>query len=76
MASVDTKRRDGTIRLAVDGGRVGCPRDGDVDLERCYTCGYLDDMDDADRPRFVSCQWRGVYAPGPVDQFDRHWRSA
>jgi hypothetical protein len=62
------------LRLAVDGGRVACPQDGDVDIERCYVCGYLDDVDEPERPRAVTCRWRGSLPHGPVDQFDHHWR--
>ena len=28
-------KRGALLRLAVDGGRVGCPRDGDTDVEAC-----------------------------------------
>jgi hypothetical protein len=67
-------RASGGLRLAADFGRVACPQDGDVDIEQCFACGYLDDMDDPDRPRVVVCRWRGSMPHGPVDHFDRHWR--
>jgi hypothetical protein len=70
MHGIDLARRGAVMRLAIDGGRVGCPREGDTDVERCLTCGYLDDVDDADRPRVVGCRWRGPLPAAPVDAFD------
>ena len=74
MLGLDTRRRDGTMRLAVDGGRVACPRDGDTDLEQCLACGFLDDFDDPDRPRVVRCAWRMTDPERPIDLFDSFWR--
>ena len=72
MDSVGARHRD-TIRLAVADGRVGCPREGDVDVEHCLACGYLDDMDDPDRPRVLSCRWRGTDLAATLDVLDRRW---
>jgi hypothetical protein len=62
-----------TLRLAVAGGRVGCPRAGDTDVEHCLACGYLDEMDDAERPQVVTCRWRGPDTAAVVDVFDKRW---
>lgn len=42
-------------RLRVEGGRVACPRLGDVDFERCLECPYLVRFEDQ-RALFVMCQ--------------------
>jgi hypothetical protein len=62
-----------TLRLAVAGGRVGCPREGDTDVEHCLACGYLDDMDDPERPQEITCRWRGPDTAVVVDVFDKRW---
>lgn len=43
------------LRRRVIDGRVGCPRLGDVDLERCLECPFLVRFDDQ-RSLYVVCQ--------------------
>ena len=73
MFALGTKGRERTFRLAVDGGRVACPRDGDTDLEQCLACGYLDDFDDPDAPHVIRCGWRTADSERPIDLFDSFW---
>jgi len=61
------------LRLAVAGGRVGCPREGDTDVEHCLACGYLDEVDDSERPQAITCRWRGPDSAVVVDVFDKRW---
>lgn len=44
--------------LPVDQGRVQCPRAGDIDVDACYTCEYLDDVAQDGGGVTVMCAWR------------------
>jgi len=74
MLELAPTSRGRTMRLAVDAGRVACPRDGDTDLEQCLACGFLDEVDDGERPRLVLCAWRAAVPERPIDLFDSFWR--
>ena len=39
-----TARASADLVLAVDAGRVGCPRQGIVDVERCWACPDFDGL--------------------------------
>jgi hypothetical protein len=50
--------RRGTLPLYVTGGRVGCPRLGDADIEQCMTCQFLEDLDESNDRITAYCGWR------------------
>jgi hypothetical protein len=56
-------------RLCITDWHLGCPRRGDVELEECLSCGYLDLIDGAQQPRYVECRWRGPDLAGMADLF-------
>ena len=60
------------LGLAVSGGRVGCPRRGDIDMEQCLVCPLLDDVDDSARPRVVYCVWPAART-AILDMLDSRW---
>jgi hypothetical protein len=70
-----TRARHGAgLELAVADGRVGCPREGDTDVEHCLACGYLDEIDDEERPQLVTCRYREEDYAAALDVFDkRYW---
>jgi hypothetical protein len=56
-----------TMELYVDEGRVNCPLRGDVDLDRCFTCGRLQDYEVTSDSAVVRC----TAARGPSSMFPR-----
>lgn len=56
MISLQRTRREEREVRPVEAGRLACPRFGDADVEECYVCGYLREMqgEPADR---VTCAY-------------------
>jgi hypothetical protein len=51
------RHRSGTIALLVDHGRVNCPRQlGDIDIEDCYGCPGLVDIETRDEETYFVCR--------------------
>ncbi len=49
--SVDPVGRERKVEF----GRVWCPRNGDIDVETCFTCPQLVEADLGAEPPFVRC---------------------
>jgi hypothetical protein len=58
----DWRFRERVVRLAVADGRVACPRYGEIDVETCYACELLEDVDEGSI-RIVRCtSWSSTTA--------------
>jgi hypothetical protein len=56
-----------TTELYVFGGRVNCPRRGDTDIDRCFTCGYLQDYEVTEEGARLHCTGRRLAPTFPSD---------
>jgi hypothetical protein len=52
-----------TTELYVFGGRVHCPRRGDIDIDRCFTCDDLRDYEVSGDRAVLRCTGRRPLAP-------------
>jgi hypothetical protein len=60
-------RRRSTSERYIDGGRVPCPKaQGDVELDACFGCRFVQEVRVGARPPYVRCE---PPANRPVENF-------
>lgn len=60
-------------RVRVDRGRVACRRLGDVDLDRCRECVYLERLELAGRPGALQASYVVCSGAVPTDDVAFAW---
>ena len=65
------REQGSTHGLIVYGGRVSCPYQGDIDVERCVDCPRLDRVDDLGETWRIECN-----APNPLGDLKGPWAIA